>query len=90
MTTTKIIPQPPAAANHEAPTQHGLSTIVVDLLRLVRTLRAEYCAANELLVLAIEMLGEQAHELDRVRDRYHQLLNEQRGTTKRRDEGRAA
>jgi hypothetical protein len=64
------------------PTAHscavGISALLVDAIRLIRTLRAEYRACSELLSLSIEMLHERDVELDRVRQRYHALLDERR------------
>ena len=61
-----------------------LGSLVIDLLRLVRTLRAEYCACAELLSLTLEQLRTTNAELDRVRSRYHELLNERRERQRQR------
>jgi hypothetical protein len=53
-----------------------MGAIVIDLLRLVATLRAEYRAAAELLSLALEQIRALDAELDRVRARYHEVLAE--------------
>ena len=64
----------------------NLAPLVVDLIRLVRVLRAEYAAAAELLGLALGQVRTLSDELDRVRRRYHALLDERRAERK----GRAA
>ena len=58
--------------------RRGLGPIVVDLLRLVATLRAEYRAASELLGIALEQMADLNAELDRVRGRHRALLDERR------------
>jgi hypothetical protein len=61
-----------------------LARLVVDLLRLVKTLRAEYRACSELLSLTLGMLREREIEIDRVRERYHALLDERRAERRQR------
>ncbi len=55
-----------------------LGPLVIDLMRLVRTLRAEYGACAELLQLTLELVREQDRELDRVRAAYHRVLDQRR------------
>ena len=56
----------------------SMSHAVVDLLRLVRRLRGEALAYSELLSLALQTIHDLNVELDRVRERYHALLDERR------------
>lgn len=60
-----------------------LAPLLVDALRIMRTLRAEYRACSELLRLALEMLAERDREIDRLRDRYHRVLDERRAERQR-------
>jgi len=56
----------------------SMSRTIVDLLRLVRTLRAEYTALSEVLGIALEMLRESDRQLKAARDRYLSLLAQHR------------
>jgi hypothetical protein len=55
-----------------------LAKIVIDQSRYILVLRQEALAAHELVSLTLDELHEKDKELDRVRDRYHALLNERR------------
>jgi hypothetical protein len=70
MTDRTIVPEAHQPAN--------LAALVVDLIRQVRILKAEYAAAAELLGLALDQIRDLSRELDRVRERYHALLDERR------------
>lgn len=52
--------------------------LLLDLVELIQTLRAEYRAASTLLSLALEMLREREIEIARLRSRYHEVLDERR------------
>jgi len=79
MPTAAIVPEAERPANCWA-------AIALDLIRTVRVLRGEYRAAAELLALALDQIRALSTELDRVRARYHALLDEPRAERK----GRAA
>lgn len=79
-TTSPTVAQPSNGAH--------LAELLVDALRLIRTLRAEYRASAELLQLKLAMLRERDAELDRLRECYHRLLDERRSPRLSRSEPR--
>lgn len=70
-----MVGQTPVTTDAQS-TPPRLGATVIDLLRLVRTLRAEYRACSELLSLSLELLGDTERELDDVRERYHARLDD--------------
>lgn len=56
----------------------SLARTLVDLLRLVQTLRAEYAALSELMGIALESNRDLEKQLARARDRYLSLLAQHR------------
>lgn len=56
----------------------GIAELLIDAMRLVRILRAEYRAATELLGHSLEIIADQNREIDRLRLDRDRLIDERR------------
>ena len=62
------------------------SRIIIDLLRLVRTLRDEYAGLSLIANVALENSHAQHHEFERTKERYYALLDQRRAAVTARKE----